>query len=128
MNMTRSVKVFVFDGIQLVEVEPLPIEKAMGRRMSATLQLLIREYAKTGHAAFSDTSIGKITYSQTMRGRKHFSVLSVTGGEFAYEEFRHWLVIALQYITGVYPLVSFTFDHSTVEIFIPGNKRLSDYL
>lgn len=69
---------------------------------------------KRSWAEYESPIVGKMTMRRKRMGKAFTYTIESEMG-FSYKEFRAWLAIALQYITGEYPVMMFNSDNSKVE-------------
>lgn len=111
MDMTREVFMYAHDAENggLIRINPTNEEALMGRRMCSTLHLMCREVNKRGSHGI-DTSIGRIEITVNNRKKGRGIVLNMPNGELKYHEVRNFIVLAVQYACGEFPLLQVDFD------------------
>lgn len=127
MNMLREVYLYELDTEtnELVRVTPSSTEAANGRRMAATLQLLARDFAKSGREAVMDTSLGEIRYKENLRRKTREAVITLYVGAFSYKELRRWICLGLQYLTGEFPTLVFDMDRKECRVRFDSNCSIA---
>lgn len=113
------------DTNQLVSVTPLSNEAYQGRRMASTIQLLAREWKKTGKEAVVMTSLGEMRYKENLRKKTREASLTLFVGAYGYKELRRWVCLACQYLMGEYPLLAFDFRREVVSIRFHSNRSIA---
>jgi hypothetical protein len=114
-KMTYKCYQMTESGVQ--EFQPRGDEIRLGEGLGKVIRRMLQEMdkEKKPFSVYQSPVVGEIVLRRKRVGKAfQYTIESEMG--FSYQEFRVWLAIAMQYLTGEYPVMSFSYDNTKVDI------------